>query len=218
MTAPMIDPAERAYAAEVDHDEDIRRLDDVEDAGVDELEEMGEERAGDAREERRDDEGEHLHAPRVDARKLGGDLVLPDGEDAPAEARVNEVADEPDGERPSRRRPTAASSACPCRGSPWAAEGADVLDGRFDDHAEGEGDDGQVVAPRLERREGDHKAHERRGRAARYDGGREKPAAAARREEADRDDGGDVGPYRHEARVAHGELAHIAVDQVEADG
>ena len=86
MTAPMIDPAERADAAEIDHDEDIRRLDDVEDAGVDELEEVGEEGARDAGEERRDHEGEHLDAPRVDARQLGGDLVLPDGEDAAAEA------------------------------------------------------------------------------------------------------------------------------------
>ncbi len=37
-------------------------------------------------------------------------------------------------------------------------------------------------------------------------------------EEAHREDRGDVGADRHEAGVAHGELAHVAVDQVEADG
>ena len=47
------------------------------------------------------------------------------------------------------------------RGPPRAL---DVLDGRLDDHAEGEGDDGEVIAPGLERREGDEEARDQRPR------------------------------------------------------
>jgi hypothetical protein len=136
----------------------------------------------------------------------------PDGEDGhgaegqhPERGRVGRDAVEPEG----------------------AAERLAVLEDHADDLAEAERDDGEVVALQPERGQPDEQAGEGRAQPAGAEGAEEKevlrprrPAVRAEEPGAEQHGhgGGQVGADRHEARVAEGELAGVAVHQVQADG
>ena len=57
-----------------------------------------------------------------------------------------------------------------------------------------------------------------RGQAAGHQHRRKAPDSQAVRQDRHRQDGGDVGTDAHEAGVAHGKFAHVAVHQIEAHG
>ncbi len=72
--------------------------------GVDVHQVVGEEAARHAREGARHDEREHLGAGRVDAHRLGRDLVLADGDQRAPERRVDDAGDDQDRQRPRTKR------------------------------------------------------------------------------------------------------------------
>src|SRR6266567_3625783 len=85
-------------AAEDHHAQDIDRFEEAEIGRVDVAHEMGVEGAADPRQEGADGERLDLVAGEVDPHRLGGDLILPDRLQCPAEPGGLEEGNEHDGE------------------------------------------------------------------------------------------------------------------------
>ena len=139
---------------------------------------MGVETPGHPGEKGRNQKGIELQALRVHRGEVGGHFVFPDGRDAPAEVGVNQVAQRQQGDQDPGHHPEEAGEAGHTQITPGAAQGVDVLQDALDDHVEGEGDDGQVVAPGAEGGIGHDEAGRGRGQAA----GHQAPPESTRRQ------------------------------------
>jgi hypothetical protein len=94
------------HAAEHDHGQDHDRLDQREALRRNEALHRREDAAGNAAEAGAHGEGQQLDVARVDADRLGGDLVLADGLPGAADARVLQAQvddDDEDGERDQQK-------------------------------------------------------------------------------------------------------------------
>ena len=210
--------ADGGDAAQIDHDEDLGRLDDVEDPRADELQQVGEQGPGDAGAEGRQHEGQYLDPLGIDAHQVAGDLVLADGQYPAPEGGIDEVAQQPHQDhRPAKdqrqsRQPRDAGDAA------RAADHIDVLEGGLDDHQEGQGDDGQIIAAHLEGGDRDQKPQQGGDEPPRQHRQMEQPRVGGDREHVQGQQHGGVGTDRHEAGMGQGEFPHVAVHQVEAGG
>src|SRR5881227_973649 len=100
-------------------------------------------RFADAREERADHERAHLVPGGVDAHRLGGDLVLADGEEGAAVRGVAQALGNEDGGDGRSPDPGEVGAMGNWREPDGAAEEGSVLDDHPDDLAEAERDDGE---------------------------------------------------------------------------
>ena len=92
---------------------------------------------------------------------------------------------------------------------------AKIFEQAFDDHVEGQGDNGQIVSPGAKRRKSHHQTGQGGNQAAHHqDQGKEKGAESPR-ENPHREDGGNISANGHETGVAHGKLTHVTVHQVQ---
>lgn len=191
------------------------------------------------------DEGHELVLGDVQPHALGGDAVVPQGHDGPARAAVHQVEndeqsdqnenkargkggylrDAPDAHRALDQHLAPLAQIQPGgivqqHAEPQSALGGlaqvEVVDDALDDLAEGQGDDGEVVA--VEAQHGD--AHQQ-PRDPRTDSPRHHGDGKAERRRGDgalkaygRDHAGE-GAHAHEACVAQGELAQDAHRQVQ---
>jgi len=175
-----------ADPSQVDHDQNVRRLENIEHARIDVLKQMREERSRNAGEEGRNDEGDQLDVARVHAHEIARDLILAYGKDAPAEVRIDEIADDPDRKNRPEEDPGEGGQFLHSEKAAGPAHGFQVFDERFDDHVESERDDGQIIAAGLERRNGDHQSHESRHESSCEDREGEKQKGRAAGKNADR--------------------------------
>ena len=101
------------------------------------------------------------------------------------------------------------------RGPP---HGVNVFQNGFDDHAEGQRDDCQIIAACLKGGNRHQKADEGCTNAARQYRQREKDADCTRWKNVNCQKRGDIGAYGHESGMSHGKFAHVAIDQIQTDG
>ena len=134
------------HSAEDDHDDDVHGADEVEALGVDVLLLVGEKRAGDSRECCADDEREDFVFRRVDAHRLGGNLVVAHSEEAAPVGGVDEIMDDVNRERGKAEDPKEVRIGWHAGEAALCAERLGVLDNDADDFVEAERDDGEVVA------------------------------------------------------------------------
>jgi hypothetical protein len=165
----------------------------------------------------------------VDAHRLGGDLVLADGDQRAAERGVHDAVHHQDRERREQVDPEEVRDLRDAAEAARASHGVDVQDQDANDLAEAERHDREVVAAQAQRRHADEEPRD--GREERADRERdEKHGAVAREGRHHRERPADsvaeghgevrrgVRADRHEPGVAERELSGEPVDQVEGDG
>jgi len=184
------------------------------------------EATGDPGEERPHDEGDDLVAGGVEADRLRGDLVVVRRDEAAAVGRAHEADDREHGQRRERVHPEDRGVVRYAVEPQGAPERVHVLEDDPDDLAEAQRHEGKVVALQPEGRYADYQAGRRGAKSPEDQRAQEQEALLERgparvaeepRPQEERDRGGEVGPDRHEARVAERELARVAVHEVERD-
>ncbi len=174
--------------------------------------------SGDAGEKGRHHERQELHPASVDAHQFAGDLVLADRQHPAPVLGIDEVAHHPDRHHHPEKHPGQRGQFLDARNAARAADVINVLDHRLDDHQKRQGDDRQIVAAHLERRHRHDQPQQRRRQPAGQHRQRKQPRIRRHRQHLLGQQGGGVGPHRHETGVGQGKLAHVAVHQVQADG
>ena len=166
---------------------------------------------------------------QVDAHGLGGDLVIPDGDKGPAVGGVDDQHDDADADA---RHDEGEYHAVKARELPQqvggVGQGAQLvpLDDGAHDLGKAEGGDGQVVALELQHRQadepGEEHGHETRQDKAHHHRQAELDPAAFKvlvhggpGLHGDGEDAVGIGAQHHKARLAQGEQARKAVEQVQ---
>ncbi len=139
-----------------------------------------------------------------------------------AQDRINRQRRPTEGPKESRAGKNSLEAARP-------ADGLDVLKNDADDFAEAEGDDGEVISLEAQRRHAHQEARDAGADAAGDQCEQKQQGNAASglrfpeprqhvRPQKRGDRGGGISAHRHEPGMAQGELAGIAVDQIQTDG
>ena len=157
-----------------------------------------------------DGEGEHLVLRRMDAHRLGCDLILANGEAGAAVARVHKILDDEEAREHQEEHPGEVRVVGDALKSRSPADIGNIDDHDADDLAETERCDCEVVAAQAQGRQTDERAED----ACRHTAREER--CGERQLEVRREHDADVGADRHEPGMAERELPRIAVDEVEA--
>ncbi|MCX5734670.1 MAG: hypothetical protein NTW68_10125 [candidate division NC10 bacterium] len=215
---------EAAHSPDQRHGDDLAGEGHVERLRVDEVHQEGMQRPGQPRKSARDREGDHLVPLRVVADAVGAPLVLPGGQEHPAEGRAHQSPDQDDGHADDHRYQIVIRQR-PCQvetGQGRALDPADaVLAARdrrgavhdIEEHlCEGEREQREVDAALPHQKEADDRPHQHRGRRADQD--RNRHAL----DQVSVGQGGAVGPDPEEGPMAEGEQAAVPQQNIERQG
>ena len=181
-----------------------------------------------AREKGADAENGDFLGRQVDAQALGRHVVIPHGDQAAAVGRTDDPVHDEQGHHQHRENQRGRGQVRQARNAPGAVgHGVGIIQHRPDDHDQAKGGDRQVMSLEAQDRDADEHRHERGGKSGYQQGRKQRdlnigqPLGQSRQHRgflrgAEGQKRGNIRPHRHKRRVAHGEHATKAVDQVQA--
>ena len=206
---------EAAHSPDQRHGNDLAGEGHVQRLRVDEIHQKGVQRPSQPRKPARDREGNHLVSLRVVADAVSAPLVLPGGQEHPAERRAHQSPDQDDGHGNDHRHQIVIRQR-PCQVETGQGRALDPADAVFtardrrgavhdiEEHLrEGEREQREVDTALPHQKEADDRPHQHRGRRAHQDGDRHALGQMRVRQ------GGPISPDPEEGPMTEGEQAAV---------